>query len=363
MYLYANELYIEKKKIELNYEDEDFILVNGKFFNYLCLKNNYKELKAYFKGKINNFEIDDKVKQDIINNFSEKDLKFLDENNNSKVNKDLLYNEINIKPIINPNDSTEVFLIFQDFLLIQKKCAEVLLNDYNLNSFYSLKCTFAKKNLIIFHYPMDKYEKILNNRNDICVISTIDENNCFKNEYILKYDKKGNYMYHIKLINKNIRSYLEGNYFINNVAPIVQNGYIEIGTIIKINNDSASTLKNIVKNDNIICNSSINNLKNNNQSEIQNKNINNNYLKINNGEIIFSVNFLSMGIDEIKNYSLACKNTDLFSQLEERFYNDFPQFRNKLFFTCNARQIDRNKTLDENKIKGNDIINVFEIQI
>ena len=50
------------------------------------------------------------------------------------------------------------------------------------------------------------------------------------------------------------------------------------------------------------------------------------------GEKIFSVNFLSMCSDDVVNFSLACKNTDLFSTLEDKFYNKYPNLRNKIFF-------------------------------
>ena len=39
------------------------------------------------------------------------------------------------------------------------------------------------------------------------------------------------------------------------------------------------------------------------------------------GEVVISVNFVSMGNQDIGHYSLPCKNTDLFVRLEERLYN------------------------------------------
>ena len=42
------------------------------------------------------------------------------------------------------------------------------------------------------------------------------------------------------------------------------------------------------------------------------------------GERIITVNFISMGTQDIMNYSLICKNTELFVRLEERLYEDFP---------------------------------------
>ena len=80
------------------------------------------------------------------------------------------------------------------------------------------------------------------------------------------------------------------------------------------------------------------------------------------GEKIMSINFVSMGRQDIGHYSLACKNTDLFVRLEERLYNDFPQFKNyETYFEVNTKRIKRFKTLEENKIKNKNIINMFII--
>ena len=80
------------------------------------------------------------------------------------------------------------------------------------------------------------------------------------------------------------------------------------------------------------------------------------------GEEILGVNFVSMGIQGISNYKLVCKNTDLFVRLEERLYGDFPQFKEyETYFEVKTRRIKRFKTLKENNIKSNDVINVFII--
>ena len=81
------------------------------------------------------------------------------------------------------------------------------------------------------------------------------------------------------------------------------------------------------------------------------------------GEKIYTINFISMGSQDIGNYSLACRKTDIFVRLEERLYKDYPQFKNyETFFEVKTRRIKRFKTLEENKIKNNDIINLFIIE-
>ena len=92
-----------------------------------------------------------------------------------------------------------------------------------------------------------------------------------------------------------------------------------------------------------------------------------NYLSENNQAISFkpedkviSVLFMTQGNQDIINYSMVCKTKDLFVRLEERLYQDFPKYRNvETFFMVNANRILRFKTLEENKIKSNDIISLY----
>ena len=81
------------------------------------------------------------------------------------------------------------------------------------------------------------------------------------------------------------------------------------------------------------------------------------------GEKILGVNFVSMGIQAISNYNLVCKKTDLFVRLEERLYEDFPQFKEyETYFEVKTKRIKRFKTLKENNIKSGSIImlNIYE---
>ena len=69
-----------------------------------------------------------------------------------------------------------------------------------------------------------------------------------------------------------------------------------------------------------------------------------------------------MGVNDIGHYNLICKSTDLFVKLEERLYKDFPQFKEyETYFEVKTRRIKRFKTLNENNIKTNDVINMFII--
>ena len=78
------------------------------------------------------------------------------------------------------------------------------------------------------------------------------------------------------------------------------------------------------------------------------------------GERAMSVLFMTMGNQDIHNYAMTCKNTDLFVQLEEKLYNDYPDYKNyDTYFQVNTRRIKRFKTIEENNIQSNDIITLF----
>ena len=113
--------------------------------------------------------------------------------------------------------------------------------------------------------------------------------------------------------------------------------------------DEERNKNKILENKNKDFNNTINKLKKDNKKKFQ-------------SDKIISVLFMTQGNQDIINYSMACKTTDLFSSLEERLYQDYPNYRNiEKIFMVNTNRISRNKTLEENNIKNNDIINIFPI--
>ena len=96
------------------------------------------------------------------------------------------------------------------------------------------------------------------------------------------------------------------------------------------------------------------------QSNMNDTQLNNSITSIKPGEKILAINFVSMGFQDVVNYAIPCKNTDLFVKLEEILNKDFPQLKEReTYFESNGRRLKRFKTLDENKIKNKDIINIF----
>ena len=80
-------------------------------------------------------------------------------------------------------------------------------------------------------------------------------------------------------------------------------------------------------------------------------------------EQLLNIKFITSGTNGLISYQLICKNTELFVRLEERFYNDFPQFKEyDLFFKNNNKKIKRFKTLEENNIKSNDVTSLFVVE-
>ena len=81
------------------------------------------------------------------------------------------------------------------------------------------------------------------------------------------------------------------------------------------------------------------------------------------GEKIMTVNFIS--VDHlIQNYSLICKNTDIFNIIERKIYEDYKEYYNtENYFTVNGNKINKYKNLDENNIHNNDVIilNIIDI--
>ena len=79
------------------------------------------------------------------------------------------------------------------------------------------------------------------------------------------------------------------------------------------------------------------------------------------GEKIIIVNFESINKDI--QFPLTCKNTDIIARVEERFYNEYPKYKEQnTYLTVNGNVIKRFQSMDENGIKnGNSIIvNIYQ---
>ena len=63
------------------------------------------------------------------------------------------------------------------------------------------------------------------------------------------------------------------------------------------------------------------------------------------------------------NFPIPCKKNDKFSIIEQKLYEEYPEYKNKnCCFIANGNVIDRNNTIEGNKIKSGDniILNFFD---
>ena len=232
IYLYSNDSYL-KMKIKQNHyytNDDQFYLIKKKFYTELKIENNYDELKSYLEVKFRNIIPNMMEKCDIIKNIADNDFKLLNNLNNQN-HKNQIYNNVDTEQIKNPINESEIFFIYNDFELIEKNCAIYLLKDINTIPYITLLCSFFEKYIMFHYFPNDE----LKNKYYFCVISSLDEKNNYKTEYIIKYKNNESYKYHFEKIKKcDLDEYLKSFNFVKGVAPIVRSGYIELGEIIKI---------------------------------------------------------------------------------------------------------------------------------
>ena len=81
----------------------------------------------------------------------------------------------------------------------------------------------------------------------------------------------------------------------------------------------------------------------------------------NSSNIIFAVIFMST--DHTIIYPITCKNSDIFSKLEEKLYVEYPDLKNKnIYFISNGEIINRTVTVKKNRIKNGNTILIKEIE-
>ena len=199
----------------------------------------------------------------------------------------------------------------------------------------------------------NKYENISNNKDKNNKLDYESQINELKNQLDEEKNKNIKLIYEIKIMKKSLDELKKKLDEEKNKSQILDNENKKL--IAQINQSNSENDKNIIK----ILEEKNKLLK----SELENyKSESKEITSIKPGEKIIAVNFLSMGIQDIINYCLPCKNTDLFVRLEEKLYQDFPQFKDyETYFEVKTRRIKKFKTIDENKINCNDIISVFII--
>ena len=85
-------------------------------------------------------------------------------------------------------------------------------------------------------------------------------------------------------------------------------------------------------------------------------------IQLERGEKMMAIIFTSVKQDV--HYSVICKNTDPFVNVEVKLYKDYPEYKKgeNNFFTVNGKTISKYQTLEENGIKNNDIILLNQLE-
>ena len=251
IYLYSNKLHL-LKKIKTSNPDEEYYLIKKQVILDIKQENNYKNAKQLLKGKINDIPNKGKELYFFIKTLPKDYLKQLNNNNkNNNMNNNNLSQtqyvlnrrnniddptiyEIDTIPINDPYNSSQFYLIGNNFDLIEQNCAHVLFKDINEKAHTKIICSFIGNNMIIIHY----LKGVCNNQYDICVISKIDEKFNITNKYLIKYNNTISYQNHINQIKSDLNKFLTSLNFGNNICKIFDLNNNEIGIIIKLRGSS-----------------------------------------------------------------------------------------------------------------------------
>ena len=116
----------------------------------------------------------------------------------------------------------------------------------------------------------------------------------------------------------------------------------------KIKNDNLhKKIKEFISNDKI---------KENTIKELENEiKLFRTYYKFSSNEKLISIKFISINQDI--DFPVITKNTDDFTKIEKKLYEKYPKYKSsKNYFLANKTKINRNRTLEENKIRNNDVL-------
>ena len=233
-----------------NATENEYYLINEKAMSKIKKLYYYREIKSVL-DKIEPNEINQthpsKLLLHIIKLLPEKILKnFVEEELDiDKLDKSLM--EPDIVPIypnnINSNNEEHLGMIYKNFEIIEPEIAKQFFHGIKGESYFNFISSYDKDNNVLNCLLKDgkviiKYENHnFNNQKNIVVIGTINNENTFINQYFLIYDR--NYtsdVYDFKY--RKLNNYLNEFKFFNNSCPIVIKEYEQIGTIIKLENNS-----------------------------------------------------------------------------------------------------------------------------
>ena len=234
----------------------------------------------------------------------------------------------NINPQLNQNQQNLNNMNFQSNINTQMNNPQNMSNDLNNRPFDE-------------HYVYHNFNG-LNNINN----NNINNNDNFQNPMNNINGMQNN-------LNMNFNNN-NGNVMINNQNNLMNNF---------MNNNANNNMINNNNNNNIFGNNNMNMMNNNNMNIFNNVNNQNNPLNKNQIIEIFNniivIQFISA--DLTVNRGIKCLPSDKFAEVEERLYQIYPDLRktNNHFIT-NGNQILRFQTIEENKIKDGQVVQLIK---
>ena len=73
------------------------------------------------------------------------------------------------------------------------------------------------------------------------------------------------------------------------------------------------------------------------------------------------INIIFISIEEDIYWSTSCQKEEQFASIEKLFYKEYPELMElDISYKCKGEKINRLKSLEDNKIKNNDIIVLFK---
>ena len=79
------------------------------------------------------------------------------------------------------------------------------------------------------------------------------------------------------------------------------------------------------------------------------------------GEKLMHINITNTDFN-IQNYSIICKNTDKFNQIENKIYDEFTELKDiQTYFIFNGKVIEKYNSLEENGIVDNEVIVMYKV--
>ena len=70
---------------------------------------------------------------------------------------------------------------------------------------------------------------------------------------------------------------------------------------------------------------------------------------------IMAIHFTSS--DQLINYSIPCKKSDIFNTVEQKLYKEYPDYSKKnCYFIGNGSLIDKQKSMEKNNLKSGDTV-------